>query len=345
MESSPRLGYDALTIGPPELRLGEELLRSVVGDPTRPFVTTNLRDSSGERLAAPSRLVEKGSVTFGVASMVPRSDSVAFAEVGWKVTDPDSELPPVLKELRASADIVVLLARVPLREAQAFAERHPGLIDVVVIGTGEPGRGETGPEHGGALFVQTGNRGQAVGEARFQGDEKGAYPVSAEEVVLHTNDPEDPEIKKMVDAFEGNLNTFLKEHQVRAVQEKRSSDGEYYLGANECAECHLREYEIWLETPHSSAFATLVDKGREALPECFTCHVTGAKDPAGYDPTLAEGRALIHVQCEVCHGKGSAHARDGSYGRELMMNGCVECHDAANSPDFDSEVYWLMIEH
>jgi mono/diheme cytochrome c family protein len=84
---------------------------------------------------------------------------------------------------------------------------------------------------------------------------------------------------------------------------------------------------------------------REALPECFGCHVTGHGDPAGYDPAVDAGKDLVNVQCEVCHGKGTAHARDGTWGKSLLMQSCAQCHDPENSPDFDPHVYWLMIEH
>ena len=85
--------------------------------------------------------------------------------------------------------------------------------------------------------------------------------------------------------------------------------------------------------------------GREAMPECFACHVTGQGDPTGYSPVGQDPDRLANVQCEVCHGMGTRHSRDGSFGKARLMNVCVDCHDETNSPDFDPEIYWLMIEH
>ena len=124
-----------------------------------------------------------------------------------------------------------------------------------------------------------------------------------------------------------------------------SPDGHYYLGAENCASCHAREFEIWNETPHAHAFQTLVAAGTEALPECYGCHVTGHGDPIGYDPGYDGETRLVNVQCEVCHDKGSRHSRDGEYGRSLLKESCAKCHDLDNSPDFDLEIYWLMMEH
>jgi hypothetical protein len=346
VEATGTLGYDALTVGAPDTELGAALLRAVLSDTTRPFVTTNLRDAeSGERLAAPSQIVTKGNVRFGIASMLPPSETARFAAIGLEVTDAAMELEPVLRDLRDQCDVVVLLARAPLRDAQAFVEKFPDEIDVVVVASGEPGRGVVGREHGGAVFVQTGNKGQAVGVARIAMAEKHAEKIAGEEVVLSRDYPEDPDLKKLVDDFQTNLNTILQEHQVRSVREHASPDGQYYIGAQACAQCHREEYTRWLETPHASAYQTLVDAGREALPECFSCHVTGASDPAGFDPGVEQALKLVNVQCEVCHDKGSVHTRDGSYGRDLLMQSCATCHDPANSPDFDPNVYWLMMEH
>ncbi len=73
--------------------------------------------------------------------------------------------------------------------------------------------------------------------------------------------------------------------------------------------------------------------------------MTGHGDATGYRPGATAKPTLTGVQCEVCHDKGTRHARDGSYGRSLLMDGCGRCHDETNSPDFDPETYWLMIEH
>ena len=142
-----------------------------------------------------------------------------------------------------------------------------------------------------------------------------------------------------------NLNSLMKDVAVAEAFERKAPDGHYFLGAESCASCHQTEYEIWMETPHAHAFATLVEAGSDALPECYMCHVTGHADPSGYDPRVVDARGFVNVQCEVCHDKGSRHSRDGDYGAELLMEGCARCHDEENSPDFHPEVYWRMIEH
>ena len=52
---------------------------------------------------------------------------------------------------------------------------------------------------------------------------------------------------------------------------------------------------------------------------------------------------LLGVQCEACHGPGTAHARDGSYAKAARES-CRTCHTSKWSPDFDFQEYWSRAE-
>jgi hypothetical protein len=190
------------------------------------------------------------------------------------------------------------------------------------------------------------DRGQSLGRGRLLVDaSKRVVDGAADEVVLFRDLPEQEETARLVSEFQVNVNDILKEEAVKNVQKLALNDGSYFVGATTCGDCHAQEHEIWLETRHASAFSTLVLAASDGLPECYRCHVTGSEDPAGYAPGTEGAEDLVNVQCEVCHGKGSHHSRDGAYGASLAGNACAKCHDPHNSPDFDPEVYWLMIEH
>jgi hypothetical protein len=340
--------YDAVTLGDSELRLGGDLLRALAADESLPLVSANLVDrDSGRLLCAGARLVEKAGTTIGITAVtVPPAHRVeAWADVGIEARPALEALPPVLQGLRRDgARVIVLLARMPLDRAKALVEELRD-VDVVVVGGTRQGRGRTLPENAGAVYVTAGNRGQALGIAEIALGADGApEAMAADEIVLSRDVAEDPAVKAMVEDFEGNLNASMRGGTMTGSS-RRSPDGHFYLGASECAKCHREEYEVWVDTPHSTAFRTLEERNKESLPECYRCHVTGNADPAGYDPGVAAARSLVNVQCEVCHGKGTAHARDGTWEGNLLMDACARCHDEENSPDFDPEVYWRMIEH
>src|SRR5262249_2442068 len=56
-----------------------------------------------------------------------------------------------------------------------------------------------------------------------------------------------------------------------------------YVGDAICASCHEREHDDWLLTPHSIAWDSLAKGDKWKDPECVRCHVTGYKQPGGFD--------------------------------------------------------------
>ena len=138
-----------------------------------------------------------------------------------------------------------------------------------------------------------------------------------------------------------------------------------------CATCHANEAAFWSRTRHARAYETLVAKDKQFSFDCIACHTTGWQQPGGVcridrtgfggpglatprdrtgagfeDPLpakIAEGRQ--GVQCEMCHGPASDHAKTGSeMVQDVPEATCKQCHDAANSPHFEDKTYrpWVV---
>jgi len=136
-----------------------------------------------------------------------------------------------------------------------------------------------------------------------------------------------------------------------------------YVGSAVCGRCHPTEYQALEGAVHARALEPLLKpaptdptmpahkrgvRGIERA-ECIRCHVTGYGRPGGF-PTTVPTRPLEHplagVGCEACHGPGKRHAEDPRKPRAIARLGgtcpecsvlpiCRQCHDDANSPDFD----------
>ena len=132
-----------------------------------------------------------------------------------------------------------------------------------------------------------------------------------------------------------------------------------YVGADACAACHPDAYQAWLKSRHAAALASLAADGEHETLDCLECHTTALLMDGGYDPLEPRG-AVGAVSCEACHGPGRSHAeqmQDGNgsssagdvgAGLEIKRGSvldCLGCHDTFNSPEFDAESYWGMIEH
>lgn len=74
-----------------------------------------------------------------------------------------------------------------------------------------------------------------------------------------------------------------------------------YVGVKKCMICHKKDsvYPTWLATPHAQAWESLTEENQKK-PGCITCHSTG---------TTAKDELLGGVQCESCHGPGSAYKK------------------------------------
>ena len=125
-----------------------------------------------------------------------------------------------------------------------------------------------------------------------------------------------------------------------------------FTGAKKCKMCHKGEkkgnvYEKWEGSPHAKAFETLKTKGEEKNPKCLECHVTGFNS-SGYKIGDAKAAEFEGVQCESCHGAGSAYKamsimkdKNKSIEKGLIIpteEVCKKCHNA-NSPTFKGFIY------
>jgi len=157
-------------------------------------------------------------------------------------------------------------------------------------------------------------------------------------------------------------------------EEKKAEPTFQYVGVKSCKMCHKskksgNQHGVWLKGPHAGAYATLATEesaeiakklGIEVPPqeaaECLSCHATayGLKK----EQIAKAALKLEHgVQCESCHGPGSAykkltvmknHEKAVAAGLwETTEEMCVKCHNK-QSPTykvFDFEKKSAMIAH
>ncbi len=135
-------------------------------------------------------------------------------------------------------------------------------------------------------------------------------------------------------------------------------DGEpFFVGQNECRDCHAQAHDFWENTSHASAVETLEVRNKQYDQNCIGCHVDGWEEPGGsvlgsieYEAEIG-GRTftkdLHEVGCESCHGPGSNHLLDPLDGdgnpqhinRKPGPQQCTQCHVPDHSPTFDFDVY------
>ncbi|MAF27180.1 MAG: multiheme c-type cytochrome [Gemmatimonadota bacterium] len=346
------LGYDAIGLGEKDLAFGTAFLEKHAAEEGLPLTSANARDATtNEPLFSPFIIAERNGVRVGFLSVtaperhiVSQVEDVLVAE-GITIADPTVSAEEYLPQLRATTDVVVLLAHTGIETATFLAEDLD--VDVVVVGH-FPAIEEQPRDLDGTLVVMAGGKSDHFGKLEITLDEdRSMKSWHGEAVRLLATGPEDPEIAAIAKAADEKEKAQKRDRQLqsqrkrelelaRADKEKIHDRGGIF-GAESCKSCHQDIYDSWMETPHAAAFATLAEADAWDRPECVGCHITGPeRTRVVEDPNVAP--EVWNVQCEACHGSGLEHTRDGSYvtaGEAL----CVECHDPDNSPDFDYATY------
>lgn len=144
-----------------------------------------------------------------------------------------------------------------------------------------------------------------------------------------------------------------------------------YVGLETCAMCHAEQVEVQAETGHATMAArgldgTVSDHYGES---CLSCHTVGPweGDNGAFDDVWAETdwtfpdppqegewaalqadypelANLANIQCENCHGPGSAHMGDPEgITINYTSEGCAYCHD--EPPRHIKTAQWRMSAH
>ena len=149
-----------------------------------------------------------------------------------------------------------------------------------------------------------------------------------------------------------------------------------YVGVKQCSMCHKtdkqgKQFDIWSKSKHAGAFKTLGTPAADEIakkkglktkaaetPECLGCHTITA------DAKLMDASFDVKdgVQCEACHGAGSAFknmavmkdkAKAVAAGMKEYKDAaaietmCKTCHNekSPTMKKFDFAAAWKAIEH
>jgi hypothetical protein len=370
-----KMKYEAIGLGPDDLRLGIGELLSAIGvdgEPT-PVISSNVNILLGYRT---HKVIRRGRFVIGITSFLGEEERrpIQTAEIEYR--DSEEGVRIALAELeKEKCNLYVLLAHASTEESIEIAKKFPKFgIVVTAGGADEPALQPERIEGTRSYLVQTGKKGMYVGVLGiFPGEN---VPMRFQRVPLDARFADSREMLQSLASYQQRLEDMgLLGLGLKPV---RHPSGLNFVGSKACQECHSSAYDKWETTPHHEATKSLAFPGerseipRHHDPECLSCHVTGW-NPQGYFPYETgyldfETSAHLHGNgCENCHGPGSGHVAaergegdftdqqtlDFRHGMQLPLakarDNCLQCHDLDNDPDFQKEEvfadYWELIEH
>ncbi|MBK6940134.1 MAG: tetratricopeptide repeat protein [Planctomycetes bacterium] len=156
---------------------------------------------------------------------------------------------------------------------------------------------------------------------------------------------DDPEMHEFVRGYRRGLTRVYAGQAFKpSLSIQRKPNEPFYVKAEACVGCHVAQAEFWRNTPHGHAWDTMIREEATQDVECIGCHTVAWLGPNGFDrPDQVAGHE--NVQCENCHGPGSAHARGSGFIDPGTIIGiademkCEDCHNSQHSPGFRRDTY------
>lgn len=156
-------------------------------------------------------------------------------------------------------------------------------------------------------------------------------------------------ISSKMDSIESSYRQTKAQAFEQASRHKQSTLSEsQFVGSHSCSGCHLKAYEVWLESQHQKAFETLITKESHTNALCVICHVVGLDQEGGFiNETLTPH--LKGVGCESCHGPRLRHIQNPRTPPDSKSSSdpwnCESCHHSPHVVNFDIQSWWEKIEH
>lgn len=332
------LRASAHNIGAAEAKFGADELRRIAAAAKVPLVSANVRDRSGELVAAPHVLMKIGDLRILVVGTL----SPSLAPKNLQVDSPEKAALASLKATAGERDFALLLAYAPESELLELAARLPEFDAVVGGSTGQAMEPRI---EKGTLVAAASNKGKFLVEIDLPA---GVPAPVGRTVELSTEYADEPEQIENLKTFYDRLAELDYPPDRTSFVSTSGGDESYRVaGVESCRACHAHDCDVWHASAHGHAWRTIEATGAHVDSYCQQCHTDGYGLPGGFAGRQATPDR-VNVGCESCHGPSQAHAKrpatPTAYGPTAASR-CVRCHDRENSPAFVYDSYWAKILH
>lgn len=341
------VGEDAVGIGDRDLRFGLAFLKANVARSGLPVTCANLYDKKTNQPVFPPYIIKDvNGVKVGIYGVLNDKVDLGPSMDSLYSVEPSNVSMMVIEDMKKQgATVIVLLSQLGKVISEDLAASLSG-VDLVIVGRDVPVV-EKGVKVGKAMLCYGGEQGQYFGVSQIALTPRNhAASVSSELAVLGPLVSSKPEIADMVKAFEDNFNAQMEKRlkEKAAHPDSAKITGPHFVGSDVCIRCHAAQGAQWKDTPHARAFQTLVDRKKEATPECVSCHVVGFQEAGGFISHDATP-AMENVGCENCHGMGSDHDGWTKAKKPVAEATCTYCHNSTTSPEFAFAKFRPYVDH
>jgi hypothetical protein len=309
----------ALNVGPGDLELGIDFLRSAAGMARFPVISANLLEGGGQ--------VFPSYAEFTVGDEVCRAIGVMEPGPGVKAE---------LRSVKQTVKVLVEDAPAHVRIFLLYQGSAKGARDLL----------ETHRRIEAAVYSQPGGEPRVRSASLFSPGDRGRWVVRfgfQPRIV-----PLGPKLRpdqRMVKALGRYVSRLTEEDLLHRMNAGAPPDSGGYVGDSVCATCHGGAFDVHASSKHARAIESLRRTGRHVDPDCVRCHVIGYGEATGFT-ALDETPEMARVGCESCHGPGKDHTENpGEPTRRNAKASCRTCHTEDTDPGFVYTDKWRRIRH
>ena len=169
VELMNRLGYDAMALGPKDLALGPQVLRTRMAEAQFAFLSANaIEKTTGKPVATPYIVREFAGYRVAIIGL-SAAESAAESVATIVVQDPLAAAQAVVAEASGQADVIILLSHAGPDVDQRIADTVPGIAAIISGGPGAQAAPIVSAVTGTPIYhvdtASPGHAGRLLGEA------------------------------------------------------------------------------------------------------------------------------------------------------------------------------------
>jgi len=204
VQAMAQMAYDAYNLGVRELAYGQDFIKTQTEQWKVPLLCANLiRAKDGKPFATPYLIKDVGGIrvaVLGLMSGLFYAHKYRPEDEELRVQDPVEVASQLVPLLRNQAEVVVVLGHITMEEAEALADRIPGIQAIILawaMGIIDPP-----VEIKKTLILSAGTKGSHLGELYLHLNwEKRVISQYSRITPLGGKIPEDPEIRELIASY------------------------------------------------------------------------------------------------------------------------------------------------
>lgn len=220
-ESLAQIGCDAIEPGNHDFAWGQPTMRSMLSQVNAPIVCANLEQAEGHEFAQPYVIREVNGVKVGILGLSTDVSNFTTDDKieGLQYKDPIETAQQYIPQMKKDgAEVVIALSHIGVEQDRLLAKACPD-IDVIVGGHTHTELPE-GEYVGSTLIVQSGYKGQFVGEVDLDLDmtTRQISSAKAELIKVDSSVEPDPEVAQIVEKYVNSSNELAHQPMGQALE-------------------------------------------------------------------------------------------------------------------------------